>query len=144
MAFRDPEEVLDFIYALLDTNKVSLGVKFIGYGDETLIPEYPAVILTSDPVQRDIHATRQFMVTFNCSLWVYHARLDENHKTRTRNDLLLATSIRELLHDNKNLGGNIIFGYVNGETPGVLTRPNELIIGTRITWEGNSIVHFDI
>jgi len=74
---------------------------------------------------------------------VYHARLTDSHKVRTKNDLLLVTAIRTLLHSDFRLGGNIIFGYVDSENPGVLASPkNDAVVGSRMTWTGENVVPF--
>ena len=145
MPYSTPEEVLDHIYNLLDTNKVTLGLEFVGYGDVELIPEYPAVVVTGSPLTRTIHATRQFKLTFNCNVWVYHAKMSDNHRSRTQDDLILASDIRGLLHQDKTFGGNLIFGYVENEDPGIMVRPRkEVVVGTRLGWTGESVVPFDL
>lgn len=141
--YATPEEVLDHLYNLLVANKTSLGLGFVGYAEERLIPKYPAVQVAAEPLIRELHGTHQFKVTFNMSLWVYHAKLTDSHRVRTRNDLLTVTAIRNLLHANLTLGGNIIFGYVDSENPGVLASPkNDPVVGTRMTWTGTSVVPF--
>lgn len=141
--YTTPEEVLDGVYNLLVTNQVALGLGFIGYAEERLLPKYPAVQVSAEPLIRQLHATHQFLVTFNLSLWVYHAKLTDSHKVRTKNDLLTVTAIRNLLHSNFTLGGNIIFGYVDSENPGVLaSQKNDPVVGTRMTWTGDNRVPF--
>jgi hypothetical protein len=140
-----PEEVIDHIYNLLDTNKVTLGLGFVGYGDVDLIPEYPAAVVTGSPLDREIHATRQFKLTFRCNIWVYHAKMTDTHKSRTQDDLILASDIRGLIHQDKTFGGNLIFGYVENEDPGIMVRPRkEVVVGTRLGWTGESVVPFDL
>ena len=141
--YSTPEQVLDYLYNLLVANKVALGLGFVGYAEEKLITKYPAVQVSAEPLIRELHATHQFRVNFNMSLWVYHAKLTDSHKVRTKNDLLTVTAIRNLLHSNLTLGGNIIFGFVDSENPGVLASPkNDPVVGTRMTWTGNSVVPF--
>jgi hypothetical protein len=140
-----PEEVIDHIYNLIDADKVALGLEFVGYGDVDLVPAYPAVIVTGSPLSRALHATRQFQLTFRCNIWVYHARMTDDHKTRTRDDLILASSITSLLHQDKTFGGNLIFGYVEDEDPGIMVRPRkEVVVGTRLGWTGDSVVSFNM
>lgn len=145
MPYDAPEEIVDHIHNLLETNKVALGLAFVGYGDEDLIPTYPAAVVTASPLERELHATRQFQLVFRCNIWVYHAKMTEDHKTRTRNDMILASAIRGKLHEDKTFGGNLIFGYVESEDPGIITRPRrEIVVATRLGWTGQSVVSFDL
>lgn len=141
--YATPEQVLDYLYNLLVANKVALELGFVGYAEEKLIPKYPAVQVSAEPLIREIHGTHQFRNTYNMSFWVYHAKLTDSHKVRTKNDLLTVTAIRALLHNNLTLGGNIIFGFVDSENPGVLASPkNDPVVGTRMTWTGSAVVPF--
>jgi hypothetical protein len=142
-----PEEALDLISDLLRLNAGSLGINYVGYGDEELIPSYPAVVITPGVVDRKLHATHTFQVILLVSMWVYHARLTASRKIRTKEDLLLATGIVELLHTppNSHLGfdtsnnRNIIYGFVESEDPGtIMTRKNNAVIATRLSWMGTT------
>lgn len=142
-----PEEATDLIFDLLQVNAGSLGISYVGYGDEELIPSYPAVVLTPGVVDRKLHATHTFQVVLMVTMWVYHAKLTVSRKIRTKEDLLLATGIVELLHTppNSHLGfdagntRNIIYGYVESEHPGtIMTRKRTPVIGTSLSWMGTT------
>lgn len=145
--FYDALQPFEYIYDMLDTNKAVLGLAYIARHDEELIPEYPAVLLQMDSVERRHHATGLFYIEFNLDLWVFHAQLSVNQATRSLKDIQLATAIRKLLHSDRQLGGHIIFGYVNGEFPGVTARVISgsvaTIVTTRLTWTGENRVPFD-
>ena len=138
--FSTPEEILDYLHDLMTLNMEQFGVRFVGYGEERLIPEYPAILVAAGPVTREVHATHTFQLTLICELWIYHAKLSESHHIRTREDLLLVTAVREVLHDNltcpaENGDKQVIFSYVNAEDPAIIRRPrNEAVVGTRCEW----------
>lgn len=138
--FQEAEEALDFIHALIDDNKGDLGIGYVGYGDERLLPVYPGVVVSYNaPVDRTIHATRQFRLEWQIQLVVYHAKMTVDHKTRTREDMQLAAAVREKLHEDKTLGGGVIFGFVNQERPGVMADDRgEANIATMLLWTGES------
>lgn len=138
--FTEPEEALDYIYNLLDDNKGALGLATVGYGDETLLPEYPAAVVSfNSPVERVIHAVRQFRLDWQIQLVVYHARLTADHKTRTREDMQLAAAIRDKLHEDKTLGGGVIFGFVASERPGIMADDRgQANIATMLVWTAES------
>jgi len=145
--YYDALQPFEYIYDLLDTHKADLGLRYIARHDEELIPQYPAVLLQTDSVERRIHATGLFYVEFGFDLWIFHAQLSVATAVRSLEDIELATNIRKLLHSDRTLGGHIIFGYVNGEFPGVTARPISgavaTIVTTRITWVGENRVPFD-
>ena len=147
---QDYYEVLqpfDHIVQLLDDNKATLGLKYIAQHDEDLIPEYPAVLVQTDNVRREFHATQTWRVEFMLDLWVFHAQLSASAATRSRKDIELATAIRKLLHTDKTLGGHIVDSLVDGEFPGITGRvigTNLVsIVTTRLTWVGQNRVPFN-
>lgn len=140
--FKRSEEVLSYLTDLLELNKEELGLKFIGYGSERLIPGYPAVIVTAANLNRQIHATQYFKATFEMNLWVHHADLTVGHAVRTEKDLELVTSIVNLLHSNFSADDKLIFSFVHTEDPGVTTKGNSAIITTRLGWSGEARILF--
>jgi hypothetical protein len=131
-----PEELLDIMKEKLDDNKSLVGLRFVGYGDEAqLIGGFPAAVVSSGPLQRDIATTHQFGILLNAVVWVFHALLSQKHETRTRNDLIMATKIRELFHEDLTLGGKIIAGFFDSETPGQINRTvGDAVIATRMAY----------
>jgi hypothetical protein len=148
--FTKPEQVVDYLYDYLKDQAEQTGIKFVGYLEERLIPEYPAVLIGAAPLVRELHATHTFQTTYILEIWLYHAKLSESHRVRTRQDLELVTGIRDLLHSHKGLRlrdeddkPQIIQGWVNAEDPAFIRRPrNEGIVGTRIEWTGISQERF--
>lgn len=139
------EEVADYIRDKLDVAKASLGIEYVGYGDEQALPKYPAIVILPGLTQREFRATRQFENTFNIEIYIYHARLLVGRSTRTKEDLELVRRVTDLLHSDKTLGGQIIFGYIDSENPGVLaSTKGDAIVGTRITWRGMAIENFSM
>lgn len=145
--YYDILQPFDFIVDLLDDNKATLGLRYIAKHDEELIPQYPAVLVQTDRTDTQQHATGQFLKQFYLDLWVFHAELTVGRATRSRMDIELATAIRRLLHSNYTLDGHIIFGYVNGENPGIAARiigvSAVTIVTTRLTWVGENRVPFE-
>lgn len=136
-------EALDHIYGLFVTNQVALGLNGVWYGDDDFIPKYPAVICSAEGKDTELHSTRTFKVDFAVSIFVYHAELNASHRVRTRNDMILADAAVTLLHAHHTLDGNIVFGYVNREVPGLGNRPKGPgIVATRLSWTGESRAPF--
>lgn len=138
-----PEEVVEAFRTLFNAHKEQLGFAYVALNDEVLIPEYPALLITTDQMERVIHAMQQFEVTFNLTFWVYHAQLSDSHQQRTIDDMKLATGVVQFIHMNRTLSGRLIFSFVDSELPGFTateTGPN--IITTRLGWNGKSVVNY--
>ncbi len=146
--YYDILQPFDYVVNLLDTNRASLGLRYIAQNDEQLIPEYPAVLVQTDATSRRQHATRQFYVEWAMDLWVFHASLTDNAATRSRKDIELATAIRKLLHTKKDMDGHIVQSWIDGEFPGVTARivggSLSTIVTTRLTWHGENRVPFEL
>jgi len=144
--FYDIRQVLDYLHEKIEDNKAQLGIRYVSYGDDDLLPEYPAVVLSAErPLHREEHATRQFRVTFGCDLWVFHANMAVSRQVRTKEDIELATGVRKLLHADKTLGGHIIFGFVETENPVRLRRADQpMAIATQLVWTGTNVVPYDL
>ena len=146
--YYDILQPFDYVVSLLDDNKASLGLRYIAQNDEELLPQYPAVLIQADNTERDHHATRQFLVTFHLELWVFHNDLTVGKAVRSREDIELATAIRKLIHTKFTLDGHIVFGFVDGEFPGISARViNDAvttIVTTRMTWRGDNRVPFEL
>ena len=140
MAFYDIQEVLDYMHDLLDTNKGELGLRYVGYGDEQILPEYPACQIIPGAVTRELHGTQRFRNVWNLEIYVYHGLLTVSYSRRVKEDLQLVARVRSMLHSNMRFVVNgeaqIVQGWIDSESPGVLTAKGDVIVGTRLTWRG--------
>lgn len=145
--FYDILQPFDFLYDLLDDNKATLGLRYIAQHEEDLIPQYPSILLQTDRTVTEQHATGQFLKNFHIDLWIFHADMSVGQAARSRKDIELATEVRKLLHANYTLNGHIIFGFVDGEFPGVTARAIgsnvSTIVTTRLTWMGTNRVPYE-
>lgn len=138
--FTEPEHALDYIYNLINGDKIALGLGYVGYADERLLPKYPAAVVSYNvPVVRTLIATQTFQLEFTIQIEVYHARLTASHRVRTKEDMQLAAAVREKLHEDYTLGGGVIFGFVRNERPGVIAdAKGHANVATLLLWGGDS------
>lgn len=146
--FYDQLQPFNFLADRLDNNKAALGIKYVARQDDRLLPEYPAILLTMErPLTREEHATRIFKVTFYIDIWVFHAQLTESRSVRSLADIALATSVRKFVHSDRTLEGHIIFGFVDGEFPGITARQIGVkslrVMTTRLSWSGQNRVPYE-
>lgn len=148
-----PEELLRAFVDLFQTHKDLLGFNYVATQDENLIPEYPAIQITMGTVDREDHGTQRFLLTFEATLWIYHANFEATHAARNLEDMELATAVVRFLHQKKNralndgeedklIGGS---GRIVQEVPGVTIggATNSRIVTTRLVWQGLSQVNYE-
>jgi len=145
MAFYDSDTVTQYIVDKLEDHKGELGFRTVVYGDERLIRAYPSVLVEPAPLQREVHASRQWMLTFRVNIWIYHALLKISRQQRVKEDVQLSNSVVTLMHEDKTFAGNLIFCFIENEAPGIIGRgPEQYIIGTRLGWTGQVTQPWDL
>jgi hypothetical protein len=142
----DSWEIVDMVVGFLERKKGPLGLAYVGKYGESLIPEYPAVVVI--PIQREkvLHGEGTFNLNIELDLYVYHADLTLDKRQRSKADMQLVARIEAELEKDYGWKADeanplddrqIIFGYVSGEEFGVLqprsTKSNSVIC-TRMTW----------
>lgn len=138
----DPIEVLDYVHDTLDQNKGPLGLAFAGYGEDRLIPRYPAILVNTGPLTREWHTTHRWQLTIMLEMFVYHANLEGDRRVRTREDLQLVANVRAHLHDptQRRLRNSVgeaqaVESFINAEDPVTIGRlRGDQVIGTRLEY----------
>jgi hypothetical protein len=145
--YYDILQPFDHLFDLLDDNRATLGLRYIAQHEEDLIPQYPALLLQTDRTVTAQHSTGMFLKQFHLDLWIFHADMSVGQASRSRKDIELATEIRRLVHADYTLGGHIIFGFIDGEFPGITNRlvsgAISTVVTTRLTWQGQNRVPFE-
>src|SRR5213078_2848776 len=91
--------------------------------------------------QREWHATHKWELTMLTEIWIYHAKISDSHRTRTRDDLRLAQAVKDLIHSDLRMRddqGNpqCVMAWINSEDPAFIrrARSNEGVVGTRMEY----------
>lgn len=147
--FYDNLDIIDYFYAKFKAEGNALGLGYVAYPEEEMLPKYPGLMLSSGTLDREIHTTHAFRNVITLDIFLLHAALSISHRARTREDLLLCRSVVKVLHADRNLGvdgtgrKNIIDGFVVGEVPGeILDDRGVAVVGTKITWVGQLLEPF--
>jgi hypothetical protein len=139
MPFYDNLDVIEYLHDKFEDNKTALGLGYVGYADEKLLPRYPAIVLASGQVDREVALSQKFLTVITLEIYVLHAALNASHKARTQQDLLLVRAITDLLHLDMTLDGNIVHGFVAEESPGeIVGEKGAIVVGTRMLWIGQT------
>lgn len=141
--FTRPEHVIEFLAGYLSDSTIPL--EYVAKYDEPLLPQYPAAQILSGPMEKSVHGTRTFLLTFRAEIYVMHGKMTESRATRNLRDLQLATQVVAYLENDMELGGRIIAGFVESEIPGAMpprTDKGAPIISTRLSWAGTQEARF--
>ena len=124
---------------ILEFNKEVLGVQRIYYGQQDLIPDYPAIVVESGTKDRGLidGSTRRFEIILRCTIFVYIGKVQSSEVTEAEAEQL-AEQVEDVLHTDMTIGNSVVFGYVTQSTPGVALRQQTMIRTIRLTWEGQS------
>lgn len=140
-----PEQAVELLVDMIGENAEQLGIQFVGTYDEDLLPRYPAVVVSSGQMEKEVHATHTFAIMLRCVIWVYHANITITHRERSLEDLLLVTALTSMLESEKTYPVDgvqrLMFGFVESEIPGVIaprTGKGRAIVGTRMNWVGST------
>lgn len=140
--FTETLDVINYVESLLDTNMVGIGLKGVYVGMERMTANMPAAII--DPQEKETirHTTNQgFRHDFHLMIYIMHAKLTVASQGRTKEELQLVTATVGVINQSKTLMGNIVDGYCRREQYGSVVVPKlGYVKGTRIVWEGFSIV----
>lgn len=132
--------VVQKVHDVLTAAKVELGLQDVWYGDQNLIPRYPAVAVEAGPFDRTLAGIGGKGRTENrirVLLLLYLAKIADVQVTKKQTDEL-AERIMDKLHEDITMGGLVIHGFVTTIEPGYATRGGTLMRTTRVTWEGLS------
>jgi hypothetical protein len=132
-----PEELVEYLAEFIVKSKLPL--EHVGMYDEMLIPGYPAVQVQSGQFTKEHHGTHTWLISMRANIYVMHARMTVDRRTRNKQDLELATELVALLEADMSLGGRVITGFVENELPDSLplgSDKDDSVVSTRLGWFG--------
>lgn len=136
-AISRPEELIEYFTDLVKGS--TLPVEYIATYEEKLTPRYPALLIQPGTVDKVVHGTHTFGIVLRAYFYLLHSNLSVSKRSRSLDDLLLATQLVNLLEQSMSLGGKIIHGFVETETPAALpprSARGSAVVSTRLLWSG--------
>lgn len=123
----------------VDGMATDLGIQYTAYGDQSKIPAVPAVCVEPNSKTREPQGTYQMTQnTFTVFLLVYLAKIGKSDETVRLDTDTLAESIETRLHQDLQLGGLLVHGYVQEIESGYTYRAGTLYRSARMTYMGLS------
>lgn len=130
--------VAEYLETLLETNKGSLGLQDIYYGDQSRIPRTPTACIDPGEKQQNLNgAPRRVEINFTIYILLYHNPV-KGVETLTKESDNISEAIENRIHLNPTLGGNVIHSLVTRIEYGYQTRGNTLYRVSRLTVEARS------
>lgn len=132
------EDLIEYLLEEVEENQVQLGLKFVGGYDERIITDYPAVIFGSGNTTKEVSGTHQYLIQHHLDIYIQHAEASETHRQRSLEMLKTVTKLVAFLEADPTLKGQIIFGYVINERPGLIqprATPSMFIVSTSINYQ---------
>jgi hypothetical protein len=132
-----PEELVPALAELI--TKSTIPFAYVGLYDEMLLPGYPAAQVRSGGTTKELHGTSTWLITLRANIYVMHANMNVDRRTRNQQDLELVTATTRVLEEDMSLGGRIIHGFVENQTPDVIPVGSDKdsgIVSTRLEWVG--------
>lgn len=146
MPHTDKSTVLaQYIMALIETNKVALGVDTVLYGDQDKITPGITVVVQAGTKNRNLKGvafpggrTDNEMIII---ITVYNNKLDSEASARLEVDQV-AEAVEVLLHQNTTMGAGddalIYHGFVVRWDPGIKFKTGSMFRGTQMMFVGRS------
>jgi len=132
-----PEELVEYFAEIIEES--TLPFEYVAKYDEQLTPGYPAIQIQPGVFDEEPHGTHTRLITLRAFIYIMHAKLTLDRRTRTLEDLVLATQTKYFLEEDVTLGGRIIHGFVDNDSPAAFpprARKGDAVVGTRMTWTG--------
>jgi len=120
---------------IVTTTGVYLGADDVYYGDQDKFPRSPSVCVDPNNRQRTLQGV-SFRTDNNFALYilVYHAKIQDNQLTR-KEVQQISEAIETLLHQDPQLGGNVIHSFCSLNESGYVYRQSTMYRTNRITFE---------
>jgi hypothetical protein len=136
--FRANDSYVDmakFLEALLVTNRVSLGLSAVFFGDQANVPSTPTACVDPGGKSRTLNgAPRRTLVTLTNYVIIYHYEVKSLQQVREDADRL-AETVETLIHSDSFMGDSVLDSLVIAVESGYLSRRNSLYRASRLTVE---------
>lgn len=128
--------------AILDANKVALGIQDVFFGDQLMVPHTPAICVEPGRKRRNLEGVPDMTrMEIDTTFYVYHSKVD-SEKQQARDDCIkFAEDVEDYLHVNHlrlfDLAGTqqlTIHSYCTDFDPGYSFKRNTWYHAVQMTW----------
>jgi hypothetical protein len=131
-------QVSEALFTKFETNKASLGIEAVYYGDQNRLPVTPALCVEPDAKQNTLKsALRVIAIEFKVYILIYHSSVTSPQDNRRAADAL-AEATETLIHADRTLGGLVTHCMVDEVASGYVTKNNSLMRASRLSFSAIS------
>lgn len=136
-------EIAEALVTKLETNKVSLGLADVFYGDQEKLPSTPIACVEPDTKTNTLSsAQRKVQIEFQVFILLYHSAVQSPEANRRDSDQL-AADIETLIHADRtllrpDLTDRVIHCMIESVASGYVTKSNTLVRASRLTFSALS------
>ena len=131
--------IAQYLYDKIVANKGPLGlstavdVTNVFYGDQDKIQFVPAICVEPDNKHREFNGVRRRTENdIRTGILIYHGRVADPQSNRKDCDIM-AEAVETLIHNDPQLGGNVISVLVTDIDSGYQTKGNSVLRSARLT-----------
>jgi hypothetical protein len=129
-------KLCDYWMTKFETDKGTLGIQDVYYGDQKQIPRTPSLCLEPDAKRRELAGVpRRVENTLGFYVLLYISKVTDV-ETNARDALVFAETVETYIHQDKDSGGYLVHGYCTDVEPGYRTRGDSKFRACRIKFEG--------
>jgi hypothetical protein len=137
-------EIDQYFFELCTANANAWGIQEVLDAPYQLIGATPAISLEPTQLDRGFAGaagigTMRAMDDFRYMIHIHHCRL-QDAGTNHRQNMERAELIVDKIHEDKQLGGLVVEGWIARQEYGITRAINSLMWATRLTWTGRSLV----
>lgn len=135
-----PSVLTDYLLTLTRARQEELGLRRVYYGDQTYLPEVPALCIEPAVLVREMAGVPlRTLNQFNVSLLLYAANIegveDAQHSADTFAEAIVDVINQDGLPTHQggtNFNGLVIYGYVQSSEYGYVVKDNKLMRANRM------------
>lgn len=132
------DDVAQAVFNILTTNKTTLGLADVWWGDQALLPRTPAACVEPLRKTRELNgAPRRTEVMLFVQVLLFVGRIQDVQVNRKEVDAM-SESVEAALHADATLGGIVIHSLVDSIDSGYATRSNTLYRASRVNLTAKS------
>lgn len=126
------------VKAAIDAQASALGIAETWYGDQTILPQTPAVCVTPGNKSRAFAgASLMTENTFETYVFVYFGKVQDVQQNLHAAQAL-ADAIEPVVQTDMTLGGIVIWTLCTQNEPGIINKQGSLLMGNRMTFQSFS------
>lgn len=140
--------IAERFYQILNSNKAALGLSFVAFGDQNLIPETPSLMVEPGTKRRDLRSASDHTLNeIDTYFLIYHSPVGPSSVQNSRREnMAIAEGVERYLHRNHLRLYDVdipatqltVHGFCVEMDPGFQAKQNTLYNAVQMTWRSTT------